>query len=177
MIKNIFFDLDECLIHTQVNEDPEQSCLKFTLSEDINNYYTLVHPRANFLIDYARKRTRFENVFILTTSTEDYALKINELAGFGFAEENILDREIIKKHQYPAAYNGSYTIPMKAVAHKDNILIDNLTWKNNISKMGLIGITTDRYLHVRDYYGVNYSDDIFEKRVTEFIDEKYYEHE
>ena len=177
MIKNIFFDLDECLIHTQVDEDPEQYCLKFTLGEDLNNYYTLVHPRANFLVDYARKRTRFENVFILTTSTKDYASKINELAGFGFPEENILGRETLKKHHFPTAYGGSATIPMKGIANKDNILIDNLPWNVNFSKISLIGITTDRYLHVRDYYGVNYPDDIFEKRVTEFIDEKYYEHE
>jgi hypothetical protein len=43
--------------------------------------------------------------------------------------------------------------------------------------MELIGIDVHRYLHVGDYCGVNYPDDIFEKKVTEFIDEKYYEHE
>jgi len=177
MIKNIFFDLDECLIHCQVNEDPQQHCLQFTLSEDLHNYYTIVHPRANFLIDYARKRTNFENVFILTTSTKGYASKINELAGFGFNEENILTRDTLKKHHFSTAYGGSATIPMKGIAHKDNILIDNLPWNANFSKMELIGITRDRYLQIRDYYGVNYPDDVFEVRVREFIDEKYYENE
>ena len=177
MIKNIFFDLDECLIHTQVNQDPEQCCLKFIIGEDINKYYTIVHPRALFLIDYARTVTNLNNVFILTTSTKDYALKINELAGFGFEEKNIIGREIIQKQQYPAAYGGSSTIPLKNIANKENILIDNLSWKNNICKMELIGISSDRYLHVRDYYGVNYPDDVFETRVVQFIDKKYYENE
>lgn len=178
MIKNIFFDLDECLIHTQVNQDPEQDCLKFIIGEDNNTYYTIIHPRALFLIDYARKMTSLNNVFILTTSTKDYASEINELAGFGFEEQNILSRETLDNYSYPAAYGGRSSIfPIEAIANKNNILIDNLPWKSNFNKMDLIGITKDRYLHVGDYYGVNYPDDIFEVRVTQFIDEKYYENE
>lgn len=176
MIKNIFFDLDECLIHTQVNADPHKYCLKFALDEDNNTYYTMVHSRANFLIDYARKKTRLENVFILTTSTKDYASEINKLAGFGFEEKNILSRETLDKYSYPAAYGGrSSTFPIESIAHKSNILIDNLPWKSNFNKMDLIGITKDRYLHVRDYYGENYHDDVFEVRVREFIDKAYNE--
>lgn len=175
MINNIFFDLDECLIHTQVNSDPHKYCLKFALGEDLHNYYTMIHPRANFVIDYARKKTSLDRVFILTTSTKDYASEINDLAGFGFAEENILTRETLKSHYFSTAYGGSATVPLKGIAHKDNILIDNLPWNSNMSKMELIGITNDRYLRVRDYYGENYHDDVFEVRVREFIDEKYNE--
>ena len=173
MIKNIFFDLDECLIHSQVNRHPEQNCFKFNLDEDVNDYYTIVRPRADFIINYAREKVSFANVFILTTSIKAYASEINRLAGFRFSEENILSRETLKKHSYPTAYSGSATIPLKDIAHKSNILIDNLCWSNNTSKMDLIGIAKDRHLQVKDYYGVNRPNDLFEKTVIEFINEKY----
>lgn len=177
MIKNVFFDLDECLAYTRMNTDPLIPCLKFSLSSYLyaGNYYTVVHPRSNFLIDYARKKVGYENVFILTAAVKEYASEINKLAEFGFAEENILSREIIEKHSYSTTYNGSNTLPLKDIAHTDNILIDNLLCKYNSSKMDLIGISSDRYLQVRSYYGLNQPNDDFEVKVREFVDKTYNE--
>ena len=172
MIKSIFQDLDECILHS-VNIHPGQDCLHFDLEDDDHSYFTMVRPCAVGLFDFYRSLVGDNNVFILTTSTRDYASKIIELAGFNISDSNLLARDTIKKHSYSSAYGESATVSMKSIAHKDNILIDNLPWKYNMSKMDMISIANDRYLQTRDYYGVNYPDDNFEKTVKEFVLNKY----
>lgn len=80
-IENIFWDLDECLIHTGFG-DPEQKHINFTLEGSQINYYTILRPCALELIEFSRKLVGHENVYILTTAIEEYANKINELAGW-----------------------------------------------------------------------------------------------
>ena len=172
MINKILFDIDETLIHSLLR-DPKQEHIRFILENDDNTYYTVIRPCAQKLIDFARELVGKDNVYILTTSTTDYANTINEKAEWGFERDHIIAREEIKRHLIPTAYGGSAYIEKEGIAHKDNVLIDNLPYRENMGKVTLIGITEDRYLKVNDYYGVNgRDDDYFEEEVREFLKEK-----
>jgi hypothetical protein len=175
MINKIFWDIDNCLIFTDLS-DPEQDHFKFNLEKDPNTYYTIVRPCAKRLIELSRQLVGKDNVYILTTSTRKYAEKINELAYFEFDSDHILTRETLDNHWVPTAYGGSTHIPHATLANEHNLLIDNLPPRYNAGKTNLIGITgnyEDRYLQVRDYYGVDYADDSFEDDVREFLITKY----
>jgi hypothetical protein len=173
MIKGIYFDIDECLIWTGFS-DPYQNHVCFSLEGPLK-YYSVIRPCAKNLIEFSRTLIGKENVFILTTSTQDYARKISLLAGWGFDNENILSREVIENHTAVGAYGSRFIIPHVS-ADKNNILIDNLPAQYNRSKISLIGIdkTSDtNYLQVRDYYGTNTDDLSFEEKITSFLMSKY----
>jgi hypothetical protein len=168
MIKRIFFDLDETLVHTMLR-NPDQNCVSFILPNDFNTYYTIVRPSAIPLLEWARKQVGYDNVYILTAATFDYAKTINDLAGFGFDDKHIIGREITANHHYPTAYGGSATIPHKDLEDANNVLIDNLPPRYNETKMNLIGIYGKNYHQVRDYYGVNLNEEEFLNGIKEFI--------
>jgi len=170
MITCVFWDIDECLIHTSVNSDPEQECLTFGLDADLNTYYTIVRPCALEVIEYSRNLVGSDNVYILTTSTRDYASEISRLAGWNFDNDHILTRETLQQYNVPIAYGARATL-----AHAKNVLIDNLMPHDNLDKMCLIGINNSRYFHVRDYYGVNNSDAEWKEDVLEFLNSKHNE--
>jgi len=173
MIKNIFWDIDECLIHTSVNRDPEQECICFALDADLNIYYTIVRPSALEVIEHSRTLVGADNVYILTTSTRDYASEISRLAAWNFNDDHILTRETLKSHRCSTAYGGHAILAHKT-AHKDNVLIDNLPPLSNLDKMSLIGIDSSRYHHVRDYYGgANHLDALWKEDVLDFLNEKH----
>jgi len=171
MIKRIFWDIDETLIYTEIN-DPNQDHIHFILDDDPTGYFTIIRPCALALITFSRDLIGSENVYILTTATQDYALKVNELAGFRFDEDHILHRGTIENHKYSMAYSGEGILP-HALASKQNCLIDNLPWNYNFHKMDLIGITKDRYMTCDDYYGVNYIDESFENDCKTFLKDKH----
>jgi hypothetical protein len=173
MITRIFWDIDETLIHTSVAPFEEGVKYKhFVLPDDPINYYTIIRPCSKSLIEFSRELVGKENVYILTTSTHDYANEINRLAGWEFDTNNILTREVINEYRYATAYGASTSLPHK-LADKNNVLIDNLPPRYNENKMILIGINSDRYLQIRDYYGVDYSDETFEKDCKEFLKSKH----
>jgi|694.fasta_scaffold04283_18 hypothetical protein len=169
MIKNIFWDIDECLMHTSFNADFEGHHFMFTLDGDRHKYHTKVRPAAASLIEYSRELLGHENVYILTASTRDYASKISELAGWNFDDSHILTRETLQQHEYPLAYGSRTTLPHATLSHAHNVLIDNLHPRHNIEKMRLIGIDSSRYHHVQAYYGITYPDCTFEKDVKHFL--------
>jgi len=168
MINKIFWDIDETLIYTSLHP-PEQEHIFFSIDEDI--YYTIVRPCAKRLIEFSRELVGEENVFILTTSTREYATNVNRLALFGFKDVQIWPREDIQKHYYPTAYGGQGVIP-HAFADPENILIDNLPPRYNDAKIGMIGIGQtyhERYFQCRDYYGIDFPNDPFENDVKKFL--------
>lgn len=172
MIKRIFWDIDETLIHTSMIPFEEGYDYKtFTLPNSSANYHTIIRRCSNHLIEYSRNLVGKNNVYILTTSIHSYANEINQLAGWNFETDHILTREDIDMHRYSAAYGSSMTAPHE-LADKNNVLIDNLPPRYNENKMILIGIQRDRYLEIRDYYGVDYSDETFEKDCKEFLNKK-----
>jgi hypothetical protein len=170
MIKHIFHDLDNCHIFSDIHH-PEQNHIKFNLENDEHNYFTIIRPCAKRLIDFSRQLVGEQNVFILTTSTRPYARKINELALFGFNNDQIFSREDIAKYTVHQACGGYATIPHE-LAHKENVLIDDLPSRYNENKVAFIGIgptVSERYLEIRPYYGVNFAKDPFEQEVMEFL--------
>lgn len=169
MIKRIFWDIDETLIHTEISPFGEgYNDVKFTLEDD-EHYYTIIRPCSHSLIAFSRELVGAENVFILTTSTHDYANEINRIAGWNFDTRQILTREYIRSHAVLGAYGGTYTGRCE-FAHRDNVLIDNLPPRQNTSKIELIGLETlNRYFKITDYYGVDFADDPFEEDVREFL--------
>lgn len=189
-INRIFFDIDETLIHTPYYE-PNQDCLSFILEKDMSEmrhlakrfplaeepptaYYTIVRPCAQRLIDFARSLVGKENVHILTTATRNYAQKVNELAGWGFNNEDIFSREDLEAHSHAlvgACGHNSHIYDPHIYAHPKNVIIDNLPKVDNPDKVGFIGIWNklENYLKIHDYLGENHPDCTFEADVKEFL--------
>ena len=131
MINKLFWDIDETLIHTSLSAFEEGSKFKeFTLPDSAIKYYTIIRPCSKSLIEYSRDLVGKNNVYILTTSTHDYANEINRLAGWGFESDHILTREDINEHRYATAYGSSTSVPHE-LADKNNVLIDNLPPRYN----------------------------------------------
>jgi hypothetical protein len=171
MIKRIFQDLDECILHTMVNSMPNEGekYLEFILGEDLHTYRTLVRPCAKSLFEYYNSIVGKENVYILTASTREYARHLNSVCEFGLDNDHIYSREDMDQHSISYGYGGKGTLPM-SIAHKDNVLIDNLHWRYNAIKTNLIGIREDRYHQTKDYYGINLQNDGFFDDIKSFIE-------
>ena len=173
MIKSIYWDIDETLIHSSI-KDPNQNHLEILLADN-DRYYTIVRPCAQRIIDFSRNLVGRENVFILTAATTDYVRAINEKAGWGFPNEQIFAREDQEKYSYHGAYGGTQYVD-SSQAHPDNVLIDNLHPRHNEGKIAFLGIWKtwrENYFQVRDYYGVNFTEDSFEEDVKEFLIERF----
>lgn len=166
-INYIFIDLDETLIST-VYPAPKQEHISFVLGTPPLQYFSIIHPRALDLIEFSRNLVGYNNVYILTIATKDYAIKVNELAKFRFEEDHILHRQTVTTHWSSTAYGGGVTYPC-VLADKKNVLIDNLPWNYNTNKIDLIGIHKDRYFQCNDFYGEAYIDDTFFEDATEFL--------
>ena len=169
MIKNIFLDIDETLIHSSCDKPGFRNdylTLKFVEGRDL---YTLVRPCADKAIQYAKNLVGFENVYILTTSTREYAEQVNWGAGWGFKNESIFTREDLRD----ALQHGIVT-PHPTLADSNNVIVDNLPPRYNDTKMAYIGIDLTRYLHVRDYYGTTdpKTENAFYEQVTNFLQQK-----
>ena len=170
-INKIFFDIDNTLIFTDFS-DPFQDHITFTLDDHDTMYYTIIRPCASNLINFSRNLVGHDNVYILTTAIEEYANKINELAGWGFEKDHIFCREHMKNNWYSTAYGGGATAPC-SVAHNNNVLIDNLPQRENCVKQDFIGIRHDRYMKIADYYGYEFPDETFESDVKDFLTKCY----
>ena len=168
MINKIFWVIDETLIHTLFNEKTTQPHISFKLQNDKAAYNTIVRECAQSVIDFSREIVGAENVYILTAATHDYAFTINNRAGWGFGEHQIIARDEIARHKTSTAYGGSCVLA-SILAHRDNVLIDNLPWRYNTDKMDLIGIRQDRYIKIDEYYGVEFEHSYFEEYVKEAI--------
>jgi hypothetical protein len=168
MIKRIFQDLDECILHTYANSMPPSEYVEFILSEDMHTYRTMIRPCAKRLFEYYNSVVGKENVYILTSATRDYAESLNRLGEFGLDNDHIYTREDIQQYSISHGYGGEGTLPMP-IADKDNVLIDNLPPRYNYNKMDMMGIVTKNYYQTREYYGLNDDDEYFFEDVVEFI--------
>ena len=173
MIKRIFQDLDECILHTIVNKMPYEGekYVEFILSEDMHTYRTLIRPCSKELFEYYNSIVGKENVYILTTATRDYAETLNRLGEFGLDNDHIYTREDIQQYSISHGYGGEGTLPMP-IADKDNVLIDNLPPRYNCNKMDMMGIVTKNYYQTREYYGLNDDDEYFFEDVVKFIKDR-----
>jgi hypothetical protein len=173
MIKRIFQDLDECILHTLVNKMPHEGekYVEFILGEDMHTYRTLIRPCAKELFEYYNSIVGKENVYILTTATRDYAESLNRLGEFGLDNDHIYAREDIQQYSISFGYGGEGTIAIP-IADKDNVLIDNLPPRHNYNKMDMMGIVTKNYYQTPEYYGNNLNDQDFFDGVREFIKQR-----
>lgn len=173
MIKRIFQDLDECILHTLVNKMPHEGekYVEFVLSEDMHTYRTLIRPCAKRLFEYYNSAAGKENVYILTSATRDYAESLNRLGDFGLDNDHIYTREDIQQYSISHGYGGEGTLPMP-IADKDNVLIDNLPPRYNCNKMDMMGIITKNYHQTPEYYGSNFHEQDFLDDIKEFIKQR-----
>ena len=175
MIKRIFQDIDECILHTFVNRDTNQNHVEFVLDEDMNTYRTIIRPCARELFEYYNSVVGKENVYILTSATREYAEALNRLGEFGLDNDHIFSREDISKYSHSSAWSGENHQMAHPLADKNNVLIDNLPWRYNTSKTNLMNIFKDNYYQTPEYYGVNYSnysDNTFFDDIKEFIQKR-----
>jgi hypothetical protein len=168
MIDRIFWDIDETLIHTEFMAfGPGYNDVAFKL--DGSTYYTKIRPCSNELIKFSRDLVGAHNVYILTTATRDYAHEINRIAEWDFTHDHIFAREDLHEHRYGTAYGGSGTAQNSLISSPNNVLIDNLPYRENWNKMSFIGIDAEQYLKIDDYFGVDFPDCPFVDDVKEFL--------
>jgi len=172
MIKRIFQDLDECILHTQVNTTIDQSHVEFVLSEGMYTYRTMIRPCAKELFAYYNDLVGKENVYILTAATTEYAETLNRLGEFGLDADHIFAREDMQKHSYNTGMYEDSSVIAHSLADKDNVLIDNLPYRYNTGKMSFMKITSDNYHQTPEYYGVNFPDDPFFGNIQKFLKER-----
>ena len=166
MIHKVFFDLDETLLHTEINFDPGQACHVHRFNDEpTRTYYTMFRPCARRVVDFARDLVGNENVYALTTSVREYAHRVNELGNLGWRHDQILADEDIEAHAWPGAYGHTNYVAHATLANRKNALIDNLPPRKNEKKCSLIGIYGARYIEVNDYWGVNFPADPFEETI------------
>jgi hypothetical protein len=168
MIDRVFWDIDETLIHTEMRPFGEgYNDVEFKL--DGVSYYTKIRPCSSELVAFSRDLVGADNVYILTTSTRDYAREINRITGWNFAHDHIFSREDLYEHRCSTAYGGSAFVQNEKVASANNVIIDNMPSGQNWGKISFIGINRERYLKIDDYYGVDFADCTFVEDVKEFL--------
>jgi hypothetical protein len=195
MIDNIFWDIDETLIHSYYKNENNAKAynqtptFEFSLAD--GSYCTFIRDNADEVVEYSRSVVGKDNVFILTRATHDYALEINKNTGWDFSEKNIIARENIYLHNrimrgfrsgwhLDADHNlteieldSSKTSKfIENLKNFENILIDDLAYPFNEEKYSLLGIEREQYLKIEGFYGININsvNQNFEKMVKEFID-------
>lgn len=150
----VFFDLDECLIETHfdfTNPSDSPDDFIFTLDNDPTQYRTKVRPTARKILAIARELFGEENVYMLTTSTDDYSAYINKKAELGFAPERIFHRGTIadfKAGKYKGNPDGRWA---ELGIEGERVLIDNLAPRFNWDKLYFLDIGTEDYLKVDCY--------------------------
>lgn len=173
----IFFDLDECLIHSEYERDQVNGCKSCDddFLFDIGTrrvaeiYRTKVRPGTRDVLAFARMMVGAENVYVLTASTEPYANQINIDGKLGFTREQIFHRQHIAD-----AYHKVKDSP----EFRPCILIDNLHYNDNQSKAYYLRIDSTDYYQVEEYLWDRDEDPKFIERVQWFIDYrvKHYNH-
>lgn len=156
-ISRIFFDLDETLIYTMIDEFPkDHEYLSVIDNSGLGpDYHFIVNPYAKDMIEYAQSLVGNENIFILTAAGKNYARKINSTAKFGFREENIFSYDDIRARKFQSGWELYNVIVHEDLKDENNVLIDNLPYRLNDDKCNFIGIrdVQNRYIQVRDFYG------------------------
>ena len=173
MIKRIFQDLDECILHTFANAMPYEGekYVQFELTDDMHIYRSVIRPCAKELFEYYNSVVGKDNVYILTSATRDYAETLNRLGEFGLDEHHIFAREDIQQYRVSLGWSGEGVVPLP-IADPNNVLIDNLPPRDNWTKMDMMGIVTKNYHQTPEYYGNNLSEDNFLAGIKKFIKDR-----
>jgi len=140
-MKNIFIDLDETLIHTDLNGEYRNDTEAEKIVIDGIVYLVKMRPGALNLLKSLRKTG---NVFILTRATDDYASAMSNKFKFGFEKNQIYSREYVKNWKYKEL----------KISKGNNYLIDDLPYEENYEKIALLKQLGDvKYIKINPYYG------------------------
>jgi hypothetical protein len=174
MIKRVFQDIDECILHTfcGLNIDDGLKYVEFDLEDDHTIYRTVFRHCAKELFEYYNSVVGKDNVYILTSATRNYAQTLNKLGEFGLDNDHIISREDIKQHTFVGGWGGDSCSIQHKLANKDNVLIDNLPYNYNTNKTDMMQIHPKNYHHTRDYYGAEYYEESFFEDIKKFIEER-----
>lgn len=164
LMKYIFVDLDECLLHAKYAGNANRNVEKFKrIAKREQNYgpsflldcgevySTKLRPGALDLLKRLRDVYGNENVRMLTASVREYAEKNNEAHGLGWRPNQILTRENMNKMNFGIK---DEIVPFEPgyVA-----LIDNLYHRDNLSKLQYLHPLVVRgfvsYVNVPEYWG------------------------
>ena len=173
MIERIFQDLDECILHTFVNDVPYDGMkyVEFNLGADMHIFRAVIRPCAKKLFEYYNSVVGKDNVYILTSATYDYATELNRLGEFGLDADHIFSREDIQQYSGCSRAEFAHIDDKKplAIAGPNNVLIDNLPSYLNKEKMSMMGITKENYHQTPEYYGNNLDERYFMEDIKKFI--------
>ncbi len=156
----IFLDLDETLIHSYycnndatveyyINEYSENyGIIDYSLGPDAwsegDRYVTVIRPMTFKLLNLCENLVGWENVYILTLGTIDYARTINRLAGFDVPHERIFTRESLFHIQ-------------DEFKNTNNILIDNESYSYHLegdyNKVNFLhGLAKEKYVNILGFW-------------------------
>jgi TFIIF-interacting CTD phosphatase-like protein len=165
-VRNIFVDLDETLIHTNLasepNEVPEvevQAGFRHSGIPDI--YNVSLRPGAIELLAALRA---IGSVYMLTRAVQEYAEAMSNTFNLGFTEKDIYSRKVVRNY-----YNEE--LDLKG---GPTFLIDDLPEFDNYEKVELISqLGPVKYINIKSFYGFKdqaltsgYIKDIANKIVT-----------
>ncbi len=145
-VKNIFVDLDETLIHTNLdkenpNEVPEVPVNIDPRPRKQDLYPASLRPGANELLFQLRS---IGNVFMLTRAIHPYALAMNKQFNLAFPENRIYSRRDVENYRYKEL----------RIPSGKNYLIDDLLESANYEKITLISqLGSVKYIRVLPFYG------------------------
>jgi len=139
--KNIFIDLDETLIHTDLNGMYKNDTEAEKIVIDGIVYLVKIRPGALNLLKGLRKKG---DVYMLTRATADYAFAMSNKFKFGFEQDQIYSREYVKNWKYKEL----------KISKGNNYLLDDLPFEENYEKIALLKQLGDvKYIKVNPYYG------------------------
>ena len=163
----IFFDLDECILHSMWGKSEIKESIggidDFVFNIGYEQYRTVIRPGARECIAYAREQVGADNVYVLTASVKEYANLINTTAELGFKTEQIFHRadirEVVAKRQGSPEFRPC-------------IIIDNLSYNDNMEKCYFLRIDYTDYQRVQNFYNDRTTDLDFITTVKAFIDRR-----
>jgi hypothetical protein len=114
-------------------------------------YFTSLRPIALTILKKCREIAPTK---ILTVGARSYALTQNKTLKLGFAEHDIIAREDWTQEVH-TAYGGKDIYLPEVRIEPSGILIDNNPSNHDWArrKMNFLGITTERYITIREYTG------------------------
>ena len=145
MNKYVFIDLDNTLIAAEWNCFSKTRTRVDLIKEDnrSESYGVILRPGAHDLLKALREK--YQNVYLLTAASHDYATKMNEVFAFEFKPNEIISRDLYyENHNFIEATN------IKSVLIDDQHYDAPNAWRK-VNYLKLFG--TVEYIQVKSFFG------------------------
>jgi len=165
----IHLDYDETLVHSFIayGEDDVERLLTtwgntgraFKLTDGW--YVTFPNPHAKDIIDLCREKVGDENLFILSTGTQEYLQASIKAIGLGFDPKRVYGREDIDY------FNNEHCSGSR------NILVDNENYdyhkyyNRHSTKVTFLDLKEEDYIEVDDFFV--YNDPLWDEGYEDFV--------